>query len=203
MSLIESVQSFPILDRNFYARKTEIVAVDLLGKIIVSECTAGALTAGRIVETEAYLGTNDPGAHAFRGPTPRTELLWGSPGYAYVYLIYGMYHCLNFVTETEGTAGCVLIRALEPLVGIPTMTKRRGLHLPQKQLTNGPGKLTRALGIDLKQNRTDLTATPLSVHAAYASEKFDVATTTRIGLTKGQERLLRFYVRDNKFVSKA
>ena len=153
-----------------------------------------------IVETEAYLGTDDPGAHAYRGPTPRTEILWGPPGYAYVYLIYGMYHCLNFVTEAEGVAGCVLIRALEPIAGIATMQRRRARNKP-KELTSGPGKLTQALGIDMNQKGSDLTCPPLSVHQFKKQKLYKIATSTRIGLTKGKESKLRFFIRDNEFVS--
>ena len=202
ISSVDPIQTLPVLEPSFYARPTEIVAVELLGKTVVSNCEEGKLTAGKIVETEAYLGTKDPGAHAFRGPTPRTQLLWDSPGFAYVYLIYGMHHCLNFVTESKGTAGCVLIRALEPLVGIPTMKQRRGIHLPTEQLTSGPGKLTKALAIDLKHNGTDLAQAPLSVHDTRNRKRLDVVKTTRIGLTKGVDRKLRFYINNNKFVSK-
>ena len=111
-----------------------------------------------------------------------------------------MYHCLNFVTEAEGVAGCVLIRALEPIAGIATMQRRRATNKPT-ELTSGPGKLTRALGIDLNQKGADLTCRPLSVHQFRKQKSFNIATSTRIGLTKGKESKLRFFIRDNEFVS--
>src|SRR5579862_5383318 len=131
-----------ILGRDFYARPAVEVARDCLGKILVHGSTAG-----RIVETEAYLGVDDRAAHAWRGVTDRTRLLFGPAGHAYVYFIYGMYECLNFVAEEEGKAGCVLIRALEPVAGIPLMRRRRPGAKRLEELASGPGKLTLALGI--------------------------------------------------------
>src|SRR5450631_4803856 len=128
------------LPRSFYARPTIDVARDLLGKVI----RHGPASA-RIVETEAYLGTDDAAAHSARGPTPRTRVIFGPPGHAYVYLIYGMHYCLNIVAEPEGVAGCVLIRAVEPI----------GVVAGAALLSNGPGKLTRALGITLEHYGAD------------------------------------------------
>ena len=172
------------LPRSFYARPAVDVARDLLGKII----RHGA-TAARIVETEAYLGTDDAAAHSARGPTPRTRVIFGPPGRAYVYLIYGMHYCLNVVTEPAGVAGCVLIRAVEPVTGVVHMS-------------NGPGKLTRALGITLEHYGADLTKGPLTIHAPTAQEKFDIATSPRIGIKKAADLPLRFFIRGNNFVSR-
>ncbi len=160
------------------------VARDLLGKVI----RHGAASA-RIVETEAYLGTNDAAAHSARGRTPRTIVIFGPPGRAYVYLIYGMHYCLNVVAEPEGVAGCVLIRAVEPIAGI-------------SHLSNGPGKLTRALGITLQDYGADLTRGLLTIHAPAGDEKFDIATSPRIGINKSADLPLRFFIRGNSFVSR-
>src|SRR5258706_2613650 len=127
-----------ILPRDFYMQDTVEVARSLLGKVLVH-----GEPAGRIVEVEAYLGEGDAAAHSARGLTPRTRVIFGAPGHAYVYLIYGMYECLNIVAEPEGKAGCVLLRALEPVAGIDVMKQRRS----NRDLCGGPGKLTQALGV--------------------------------------------------------
>jgi DNA-3-methyladenine glycosylase len=152
-------------------------------------------SAGRIVETEAYLGTSDPAAHSYRGVTPRTRVLFGPPGHAYVYLIYGMYHCLNVVAESVGSAGCVLIRAIEPVTGLPSSG-------------SGPGRLTRALGITLKQNECDLTRGPITIHHVRHpltgdSPTWETAVSPRIGIRVAEDWPLRFYVRGNVHVSRA
>jgi DNA-3-methyladenine glycosylase len=144
------------LSRSFFARPTLEVARDLVGAVLCAEA-GGALVRGRIVECEAYLGSEDPASHAARGPTPRSSIMFGPPGVAYVYFSYGMHHCLNFVTEPRGTAGAVLIRALEPLAGRQIMERRRGGDRPgrslrRRDLCSGPGKLCQALGIDLAWN---------------------------------------------------
>ena len=172
------------LPRSFYARPTVEVARDLLGKVI----RHGAASA-RIVETEAYLGIDDAAAHSARGPTPRTRVIFGPPGRAYIYLIYGMHYCLNVVAEPEGVAGCVLIRAVEPITGL--------IHL-----SNGPGKLTRALGITLEHYGADLTRGPLTIHAPANDEKVDIAISPRIGINKAADLPLRFFIRGNRFVSR-
>ena len=140
------------LPRAFYDRPAIEVARALLGTVLVHGSTSG-----RIVETEAYLGLQDRAAHSWRGITPRTRVLFGEPGHAYVYLIYGMYECLNVVAEPEGSPGCVLIRAVEPLEGIPRMRRRRPGARGIEDLANGPGKLTLALGITRRHNGADLT----------------------------------------------
>ena len=154
-----------LLARDFYARTATEVARDCLGKILVHGSVAG-----RIVEVEAYLGVNDRAAHSWRGPTNRTRVTFGPPGHAYVYFIYGMYECLNFVAEPEGMAGCVLIRALEPLAGVATMRRRRPTARAIEDLASGPGKLTLAMGITRKLNGADLIDGPLQYDAAAIAE---------------------------------
>jgi len=151
------------LGEEFFARATVDVARDLLGATLQACDERGIRTAGRIVETEAYGGQDDPASHAGRGRTPRSALMFGPAGVAYVYFIYGMYHCLNFVTEIEGRAGAVLIRALEPTAGLADMARRRNLdpaHLRRRDLTAGPGKLCQALGLDLTWNGMAVSAPP-------------------------------------------
>jgi len=194
------ILSAPILPRSFYARPTVQVARALLGKILVHDRLgpgrgAERRAAGRIVETEAYLGTTDPAAHAYRGVTPRTRVLFGPPGHAYVYLIYGMYHCLNVVAETEGTAGCVLIRAIEPITSL-------------EGSGSGPGRLTRALGITLKHNGEDLTRGPITIREPIDPEAgptalFETAVSPRIGIRQAADWPLRFFVRGNTHVSRS
>lgn len=154
----------------------------------------------RIVETEAYLGLADEAAHAWRGRTPRTEVIFGPPGHAYVYLIYGIHDCLNVVAEPEGSAGCVLIRAAEPLTGLAAMRRRR-LVKGLEGLANGPGKLTRALGITLRHNGVDLTRGPLTVREPEREQPFEIGVSPRIGITRNVDLPLRFFIAGNRFVS--
>jgi len=172
------------------------VARALLGKTLVH----GAARA-RIVETEAYLGLADAAAHASRGRTPRTEVIFGPPGHAYVYLIYGMYECLNVVAEREGRAGCVLIRAVEPLEGVGSMRRRRRGIARVEQLANGPGKLTLALGITRRHNGADLTRGPLIICGGCEND-FEIGVSRRIGITKNPDLPLRFFVAGSPFVSR-
>jgi DNA-3-methyladenine glycosylase len=178
-----------ILPRSFYQRPTVEVARALLGKILVHQ-TRGPMRAGRIVETEAYLGVDDRAAHSWRGITPRTRVIFGPPGHAYVYLVYGMYECFNIVAEPEGVAGCVLIRAVEPVSGIGSAS------------TNGPGKLTRALHITRRFNGTDLTSGPLTVREPEEPREFEIGVSTRIGITHCAHLPLRFFIRGNSSVSR-
>ena len=186
------------LPRSFYRRPTIEVARALLGKLVVH-----GETSGRIVETEAYLGPGDEAAHSARGVTPRTQVIFGPPGHAYVYLIYGMYDCLNLVAEPEGVPGCVLIRALEPVGGIERMRRRRPAARRVEDLANGPGKLTRALGITLRHNGADVTRGPIIVRAPQNEPGFEVAVSRRIGITRSPDLLLRFFIQGNPFVSHA
>ena len=179
-----------ILPREFYARPTEEVARDLLGKILVHHRTAGV-----IVETEAYLGGEDLAAHSARGVTPRTKVIFGPPGHAYIYFIYGMYECLNLVAEPDGKPGCVLIRALDPLCGIRTMFRRRPAARKLEDLASGPGKLTLAMGITRAQNARDVTQGSLVVRKWNQEPPIEIAVTPRIGITKCADWPLRFVAR--------
>jgi DNA-3-methyladenine glycosylase len=186
-----------ILPRAFYARKTIDVARDLLGKILVHRETSG-----RIVETEAYLGATDLAAHSARGLTPRTRVIFGPPGHAYVYFIYGMYECLNLVAEPDGQPGCVLIRALEPVAGIETMQRRRSAAHNLHELASGPGRLTLALAITRAQNGVDVTRGDLTVRTARAPEPFEIEVTPRIGIRHCADWPLRYTIKGNPFVSR-
>lgn len=186
-----------ILDRGFYERPTIEVARDLVGKILVHRGTAG-----RIVEAEAYLGRLDRAAHAWRGLTDRTRVLFGPPGHAYVYLIYGIHECLNFVSEPAGVPGCVLIRALEPLAGIRTMRRHRGSVASLAALASGPGRLTLAMGITRRLNGADVTRGPLVVRRLKIDQPWEVIATPRIGIRHEKDRLLRFIAAGTRFVSR-
>ncbi len=185
-----------VLPRRFYNRSTIEVAQDLLGKVLVHGPTAGA-----IVETEAYLGGDDLAAHSARGITDRTKVIFGPPGHAYVYFIYGMYECLNLVAEPEGHPGCVLIRALEPLAGIELMRQRRPAARKLEDLASGPGKLTLAMGINRAQNGADVTRGSLVVRRPIEKRSFEIAVTPRIGIQKCADWPLRFVIRGNRFTS--
>jgi DNA-3-methyladenine glycosylase len=185
-----------ILRREFYNRPTIDVARELLGKTLVHGPTAGI-----IVETEAYLGKEDLAAHSARGVTERTKVIFGPPGHAYVYFIYGMYECLNLVCEPEGTPGCILIRALEPVAGIDLMRQRRPAARKPEQIASGPGKLTLAMGITRAQNGADVTRGSLVVREPLERRHIDVVVTPRIGITKCADLPLRFLVAGNRFVS--
>jgi len=186
-----------ILPRRFYARDTVQVARDLLGKVL-----AQGETAGIIVETEAYLGGDDLAAHSAAGITPRTQVIFGPPGHAYVYLSYGMHECLNIVAEREGKPGCVLIRALEPVEGIDMMRARRPGIRTDRDLTSGPGRLTKALAITRAHNGVDVTHGELNIRRARHEREFDIEVTPRIGITKCADWPLRFVIRGNKYVSR-
>jgi len=189
------------LPRGFYDRPAEQVARDLLGKTLVHRL-GRAVLAGRIVEVEAYLGEGDEAAHSFAGLTQRTRVIFGPPGHAYVYFSYGMHHCLNVVAEPPGHAGCILVRALEPLAGLEEMFRRRRAKAP-RDLCSGPGKLTQAMGITLAHYGADLTAGPLTVREAPDDDAFIVRQSSRIGITRSADLPLRFYVQDSPHVSRA
>jgi len=199
----------PPLPADYFARPTLEVARDLLGCLLVHDAPVGRL-AGRIVETEAYT-QDDPALHGWKAtfgdegfvlPEGRAADLFAPPGTAYVYLIYYTNWLLNVVTEPEGTAGAVLIRALEPVEGIETMRQNRPAARRDRDLTNGPGKLTQALGVaDGAFHRTDLTRPPLYFAKPEARGAFEIAATSRIGLTRGVERPWRFLVAGHPYVS--
>jgi DNA-3-methyladenine glycosylase len=194
-----------LLPVSFFARDTVLVARELLGKVLVSR-HGDTVTGGRIVETEAYLGSHDPGSHAAtKGITKRNAVMYGPPGRAYVYLTYGNHHMLNLVTEGEGVAGAVLVRALEPLVGADEMLRRRvsrgGAAHAARDLANGPGKVAAALGVGLGDNDTVLGTGRLAVYDAPAPGD-RILASGRVGLTVGHEAELRFYLEGSEFVSK-
>jgi DNA-3-methyladenine glycosylase len=186
------------LDKPFYQRETRTVARALLGCTLLSEIGGKSKrTSGIIVETEAYLGEKDPGSHAYKGRTKRTQIMYGEAGRAYVYRIYGMYYLLNMVTESVGTAGAVLIRALEPVCGIDTMKRRR--HTDDlMNLTTGPGKLTQALGIIKSHNGLDVTGDLVWIEPSIIQPC--IQSSPRIGVS--DRKNLRFFVKENRFVSK-
>jgi len=188
----------PILKRAFYERPAIAAARDLLGKIVVHGPTAGI-----IVETEAYPGGDDFASHSSRGITPRTRVIFGPPGHAYVYFIYGMYQCLNLVCEPEGKPGCVLVRALEPLAGIDLMRRRRPAARKIEDLASGPGKLTLALAITLQHNGADVTRGSLVVREPAEKQRFEILITPRIGISRSIDAPLRFLIAGNPSVSLA
>lgn len=189
------------LPRRFYRRPARAVARDLLGCVLVARRGA-TLTAGRIVETEAYLGPEDRASHAAFRPGSRA-LLYGDGGYAYVYLNYGMHHCLNATAGRAGRPGCVLIRALEPVAGLAAMARRRGVPRDAPRLASGPGNLTRALGVALADNRADLTGGRLTIEPADRPRDFRIASGPRVGITRSVRLRLRFWIAGNRFVSRA
>ena len=181
------------LKRGFFARSVHAVAPDLIGATLLVNGVGGV-----IVEVEAYHHT-EPAAHSFNGPTPRNLVMFGPPGFAYVYRSYGIHWCVNFVCEKEGSASAVLIRALEPTHGIAAMRRRRGLH-DQRALCSGPGKLCEALGITNAHNALALDSSPFALHAA--TFKPEVVIDVRIGITKAVELPWRYGWKGSRFLSK-
>lgn len=192
-----------VLPRDFYGRDTIEVAKELLGKVLVRETPAGRLSV-RIVETEAYCGPHDKACHASRGRTERNGVMFGEPGHAYVYFIYGMYHCLNFVTERDGYPAAVLVRAGEPLEGVEAMRALRRKAKKPVDLTSGPGRLCMALGIDRALNGADVCRKgPLYVEDS-EDAVFEVVSSKRIGVDYAGEyrdKPWRFYIKGSPFVS--
>ncbi|HUG58164.1 MAG TPA: DNA-3-methyladenine glycosylase [Candidimonas sp.] len=177
--------------REFYSRKTTLVAQDLLGKLLVHRVD-NINRIGRIVEVEAYLGPTDLAAHTSKGVTPRTKVMFGPPGYAYVYLVYGMHHCMNVVTEPEGTGTAVLLRALEPIANLSNNTK-------------GPGRLCKAMGVDRSHYGHDLCSDDFYIAQAPEQEAFNIMARPRVGVDyagEWAEKPLRFYIDGNNYVSK-
>ncbi|WP_291635446.1 DNA-3-methyladenine glycosylase [Clostridium sp.] len=200
------------LTRNFYARETLQVARELLGKILVHEVN-GVKLSGKIVEAEAYIGSIDKACHAYGGKiTPRLTTLYGRPGIAYVYFIYGMYHCFNVITKEEGFPEGVLIRAIEPIDGLELMSNFRykkpynELTKAQiKNLTSGPSKLCIAMSINKENNNQDLCTSKLYIEDSVENEIVEIIETKRIGIDYAEEAkdfLWRFYIKNNIWVSK-
>lgn len=188
----------PTLDQAFFARDARVVARALLGCQLTNATDEGA-AGGIIVETEAYLGTKDPASHAFRGPTKRTAVMFGAGGHAYIYFTYGMHYCFNVVTGANGVGEAVLIRALEPTIGLDLMQGRRGI-VDRHQLTNGPAKLVQALGITSADYGRSLLEPPLVITAGPKPRR--VTTSPRVGITNAQDKLWRYYITDNHYVSR-
>jgi DNA-3-methyladenine glycosylase len=179
------------LTRDFYDRDTIQVAHELLGKLLVRRVD-GAERVGKIVEVEAYLGPHDLAAHTSKGITSRTKVMYGPPGYAYVYLIYGMHHCMNVVTEADGTGAAVLLRALEPVANLSSNTK-------------GPGRLCKAMGIDRSHYGHDLCSDDFFIAQADEAPKPVIVERPRVGVDYAGEwagKLLRYYIEDNPYVSR-
>lgn len=192
------------LDRSFYRRETLTVAKELLGKVIVS-CKDDTYVSGRIVETEAYIGPDDAAAHTFGGKrTERTQVAYRQGGFLYVYLIYGMYHCINIVTNIENKPEVVLIRALEPLDGISIMKKRRNTEKVEK-LCSGPGKVCQALNVTRAENGVDLCGdTVFLIDDNYEIRDSLITATKRINIDysgEARDYLWRFIIKDSRFLS--
>lgn len=187
------------LSVDFFGRDTEIVARELLGQLLVKTTPAGRMV-GRIVEAEAYHGPGDAASHAGNGVTPRSAIMFGPPGIAYVYLNYGVHCLLNVVTERDGVAGAVLMRALEPVEGLDLMRANRPAE-SDIDLTSGPGKLTKAMGINLADNGRDITTGDLAL-ASGPPIDFKICSSSRVGVRKGADAKLRFYVAGSRYVSR-
>ena len=181
------------LKRSFFDRSVHEVAPELIGAMFLVDGVGGL-----IVEVEAYHHT-DPAAHSFRGPTPRNKVMFGPPGFSYVYRSYGIHWCVNFVCEEEGSASAVLIRALEPTHGLAAMRRRRGLS-DERALCSGPGKLCEALGITIAQSELPLDRPPIALYARTA--EVDIASGVRIGITKAADLPWRYGWKGSKFLSK-
>ncbi len=193
------------LQREFYIRDSLVVAKELLGKILVHEAPEGA-TAGKIVETEAYKGPEDKAAHSFGNRrTPRTETMYGPKGHAYIYLIYGLYYCINVTSgTTEGKPEATLIRALEPVQGVDLMMKRRGPTGQLVNVTSGPGRLCIAMGLTKIHNGLDMSKPPLYITQGQIVNPDDIAQAPRIGVDYADDHKdlpWRFYIKDNPYVS--
>jgi DNA-3-methyladenine glycosylase len=185
----------------FFTRPTEVVAAELIGKIVVST-VGGLLTAGRIVETEAYLGYDDPASHGYRHRrNARNAALFGPPGLWYVYLSYGMHWCANLVCQRAGLASAVLLRAVEPLEGLDIMRERRG-DLPDRQLCSGPGRLCQALGIDRELDGSAMAQGPVVVLRGNKVATSAISATPRIGITKAADWPLRFHLTGSPWTSR-
>jgi DNA-3-methyladenine glycosylase len=187
------------LPPRFYLRPAEAVARDLLGCLLVSR-RGRTITAGRIVETEAYLGPEDAASHAAFRPGSH-HLFYGAGGVAYVFAAYGMHTCLNAIAGAAGEPGCVLIRALEPVAGLRAMGRRRGIAPESPRLTSGPGNRTRALGVSLRDNGADLSAGALTIEPPDRPRDFRIARGPRVGITRARTRPLRFWIVGDPHVS--
>jgi DNA-3-methyladenine glycosylase len=185
----------------YFRRPAEIVAAELLGMVVVSS-VAGEITEGRIVETEAYLGYDDPASHGYlHRRNARNEALFGPPGSWYVYLSYGMHWCANLVCQKSGSASAVLLRALEPLAGLEVMRRRRG-PVPDRELCSGPGKLCQALGISRELDGQKMASSLVIVRRPEVAEECRISVTPRIGITKAADWPLRFHLAGSSWLSR-
>lgn len=192
-------QPFIKLQREFYERPTLQVAKDILGKFLVYDHAQGKISA-RIVEVEAYIGQNDPACHAARGMTKRNAVMFGDAGFSYIYFVYGMHHCLNFVTESKSKPAAILIRAAEVDEGIEIMQFNSPSGKP-RDLLRGPGRLCRSFGLTVKQSGLDLTKNTLYLERRESDKKIKIGRTTRVGINVGTDKLWRFYDKESLAVS--
>lgn len=190
------------LGEDFFTKPTLLLAELLLGKVFVHNAADGRCYKGRIVETEAYLAEGDEACHAFRGMTKRNKVMYGSPGTLYVYFTYGCHNLMNIVTEPEGVAGAVLIRAMEPMSGIEEMKKNRDI-MRTVDLMNGPGKLTSAMDITLEHNGLSLSSDTVYLEEGENFPPSVIGSSKRIGITKSADLFWRRYIAGNAFVSKS
>lgn len=194
-----------MIDRGFFSQDTAAVARSLVGRVLVVDPGTGGEVRALVVEIEAYLGRDDPASHAFRGPTKRAAIMFGAPGRLYVYLSYGMHHCANIVTEVDGMAGAVLLRAAAVISGEPVVRLRRegpgGQRLSPDALLRGPGNLCRGLAIDRSDNGLDLCATGSRIQVVAGSAAPDVDVGCRVGIRHATDRRLRFCLRSHPAVS--
>jgi DNA-3-methyladenine glycosylase len=208
--MAKAFKNVRLMPRIFFDRHPRVVARQLLGKLLVRREEDGTLTAGRIVETEAYLDADDAAAHSAAGKTQRTAVIFGPPGHAYVYFTYGMHYCMNVTCEPEGRAGCILLRALEPVDGIDEMLRNRKVKTQSlderalKLLCSGPARLCQALGIDRpRDNGKDLLTRDSDLQLwddGFRVKK--IAATTRVGITKSADLPLRFYIAGSPYISR-
>jgi DNA-3-methyladenine glycosylase len=190
-----------MLPRAFYHQPTLELARALLGKHLVRQRNGETLV-GRIVEVEAYHQDGDQAAHSYSGKSERNAAMFGPPGHLYVYFIYGMHYCMNVVSESDGIGAAVLIRAIEPVAGMTTMRQLRGDHIADRQLTNGPAKCCQALAIDRAQDGLPLWTPALHLTVGDAIPASSIATSERIGISKSVDLPWRFFLKDNRFVSR-
>jgi DNA-3-methyladenine glycosylase len=195
---------FPVpLPRSFYDQPTLAIARDLLGKTLWRRTEEGVV-GGIIVETEAYVTAIDPASHNHRRPTKRAAAMYGPPGRAYIYFTYGMYHCLNVVTEPDGQSAAVLLRAIQPTFGLDLMARRRGATSDSRDLARGPGRLCQAFALTLADNRTDFIGETLWISALPDQPSLpntSIVASPRIGISQGVDLPWRFYIADNASVS--
>ncbi len=190
------------LSRDFYLRDTNIVAKELIGKLLVKKERNGYLS-GKIVECEAYIDTDDPASHSFGKITKRNKVMFEKGGTVYVYFIYGNHYCLNIVTDRKGKGCAVLIRAIEPIEGIEIMKKRRKNITNIYNISNGPAKVCQAFGIDLKMNGKDITGNSLFIAESNDKDFIKVRISRRIGIKKGSELPYRYFIYGNSYVTKS